>query len=229
MGDKLQKMQPVIFRDAVLEDVIRKAVEIPEGDIFPSDLDGLTMLSADSEDIRSLDGIEHCRNLTSVDLFGCAIEDPSALANLAFLDTIELSRNNLKDVTPLGEITRLERLSLEENGISNLEPLSKLKRLVLLDVSQNDIEDIGPLSELGELERLFISRNIVKDISPLEKLKKLEIVFLYKNQVTDLSPIFEIPRLRLGGEIDVRDNPLSDVAINEQIPALRSMGVTVRF
>jgi len=229
MGEMLQKAQPVVFRDAILEGVIRQAIEIADGDIFPSDLDGLTMLSADSEDIRSLHGIEHCRNLTSVDLFGCAIEDPSALTNLAFLETIELSRNNLSDVTPLGELTRLERLSLEENEITNLEPLRGLKRLTLLDVSQNEIRDIGPLTELQELVRLFISRNLISDISPLAKLKKLEIVYLYKNRITDLSPLLEIPRMRLGGEIDIRDNPLSDEAVNVQIPKLKSMGVNVRY
>jgi internalin A len=223
-----QKVQPVEFKDPVLDSVIRRAIEKPSGFIYPSELDGLTMLSADSEDIRSLEGIENCRNLTSVDLFGCAIDDPSALTRLPFLDTIELSRNSLSDVTSLGEIAHLERLSLEENSISDLSPLAKLKHLTLLDVSQNDISDIDPLSGLTSLERLFISRNMISDLRPLVNLERLEIIFLYKNRIVDLSPLMEIPRMRLGGEIDIRDNPLSDEAINDQIPRLRKMGVSVR-
>ena len=44
--------------------------------------------------------------------------------------------------------------------------------------------------------------------------------------MTDLSPLFGLTNLRT---VSMRDNPLSDEAIDEQIPALAELGIVVTF
>lgn len=53
----------VNFPDTNLEAVIREAIGKPEGDIYQSDLEGLTKFSAEYKGIANLSGLEYCTNL----------------------------------------------------------------------------------------------------------------------------------------------------------------------
>ena len=55
--------ESVIFADPNLEAAIRETIGIPEGSIYPSDLEELTSLSASERGISDLVGLELCRNL----------------------------------------------------------------------------------------------------------------------------------------------------------------------
>jgi len=59
---------PVIFADPNLEAAIRGAIGIPDRPIYPSDLEGLTSLSASESGISDLAGLELCVNLTYLQL-----------------------------------------------------------------------------------------------------------------------------------------------------------------
>ena len=54
----------VTFPDPHLQARVREAIEKPVGDIYRSDLTGLTNLSANSEGITDLSGLEYCTSLT---------------------------------------------------------------------------------------------------------------------------------------------------------------------
>ena len=58
------------------------------------------------------------------------------------------------------------------------------------------------------------------------RLTALTRLRLTGNQVEDLSPLFGLTNLRT---VSMRDNPLSDEAIDEQIPALAELGIVVSF
>ena len=58
----------VNFPDPGLEAAIRDAVGKPTGDIHDTNLIGLTSLNANNRDIANLEGIQHCVDLTELDL-----------------------------------------------------------------------------------------------------------------------------------------------------------------
>jgi len=91
----------VTFADPNLETAIREAIRIPERPIYPSDLRGITSFSASGRNISNLTGLEHCINLTHLDL----------------------SHNQIGNISPVGNLTNLAYLELDLNGISNISPL----------------------------------------------------------------------------------------------------------
>ena len=49
------------------------------------------------------------------------------------------------------------------------------------------------------------------------------------NQIEDISPLVANTGLGEGDEVILIDNPLNNQALNEQVPALKSRGVTVYY
>ncbi len=64
----LMAEEVVTFADANLEAAIREAINKPEGDIYVSDLEGLTSLDASERNISDITGLEYCINLTTLRL-----------------------------------------------------------------------------------------------------------------------------------------------------------------
>ena len=62
--------QTGIFPDANLEEAVREALGLPEGDITPQDLQGLTELVAPERGIEDLTGLEHATSLEGLSLDG---------------------------------------------------------------------------------------------------------------------------------------------------------------
>ena len=85
------------------------------------------------------------------------------------------------------------------------------------------------LREMVTLTTLDGSSASISDLTGLEFAIGLTTLNLSSNSVTDLSPLVSNTGLGSGDTVDVRGNPLSSIAINTQIPALQSRGVTVRF
>jgi len=71
--------EAVTFTDPNLEAAIREAIDIPERPIYPSDLKGLISFAASEKNIADLTGLEHCTNLTELDLGYNQISDISPL------------------------------------------------------------------------------------------------------------------------------------------------------
>ncbi|MCL0033777.1 leucine-rich repeat domain-containing protein, partial [Thermodesulfovibrionales bacterium] len=114
---------PVAFPDPNLEAAIREAIEKPTGDIYRSDLEGLTTLRASGRGISDLTGLEYAVNLTWLGLGGNQITDISPLSNLTNLTWLELGGNQITNISPLSNLTGLTRLWLAENQISDIGPL----------------------------------------------------------------------------------------------------------
>jgi len=143
----------VTFPDPHLQARVREAIEKPVGDIYRSDLIGLTNLSANSEGITDLSGLEYCTSLTYLSLAYNEIGDISQLSSLASLNYLNLHVNRISDISPLSKLTNLSQLSLAEqispagNRISDISYLSNLTKLAQLSLSENQISDISPLVE----------------------------------------------------------------------------------
>ena len=137
-------------------------------------------------------------------------------------------------------LTALEKLTLEVTGISDISPLAGLVNLRWLMLMRNNIHDIGPLAGLINLQVLDLSHNRIAAITPLKRLIQLQEVYLDNNRIVDLKPLVDNPGL--SGEnlvpidpgfnlkadlVSVGSNLLSEVSINQHIPALEARGVIV--
>ena len=158
------------------------------------------------------------------------------------MERLYLSSNQISDVSPLASLTNLEWLYLSDNiggmgtGVSDLSPLASLTNLKWLYLSDNRISDLNPLSALTNLERLDLSDNPnslshygISDVSPLASLTNLKWLYLSSNDIEYVWPLIDNTGLGEGDLIDLRENPLSDRSLNNEIPVLEARGVLVHY
>ncbi len=157
------------------------------------------------------------------------IVDVSPLAALTNLSWLDLSDNEIVDVSPLASLTRLRFFSLRNNELVDVSPLAALINLERLGLRDNGIVDVGSLAALTNLERLVLGSNKILDATPLAGLTSLELLELEDNQIQDIGPLVANTGLGQGDEVNLAGNPLSDQAINEQIPALEARGVKITY
>jgi hypothetical protein len=121
----------VFLPDEGLETALRVTLSKPLGLLTAADLAKVTELDARNYGIRSLSGIEYCKNLSWLDL-----------------DTNQIS--NLKPLEQLGRPespfdSTLVYLNLDNNEITDITPLSGLLNLKELSLFDNQVADIGAL------------------------------------------------------------------------------------
>jgi internalin A len=113
-----------------------------------------------------LDGHSVLTNATSLDLSGSGISDISNLTRLAYLETLNLSRNEISNIY-IFQLTN-SRFTLKE-----------------LNLSGNQIEDITPIASLQYLEVLDLSNNLISSELPLMNLTNLKTLYIGGNQLTE--------------------------------------------
>jgi len=208
----------VTFTDAKLDAAIRGAIGKPTGDIYQSDLEGLTSLDASDKSISDITGLEYCGNLTTLALNDNSISDISPLSSLTNLTTLALDYNQVIfefDISPLSSLTNLTTLYLYGNSISDISPLSSLTNLTALYLGSNEVlSNISPLANLTNLTKLHVN---------------LHHPQLVSNQISDISPLVDNPGLGDGELVWLNNNPLSDDSINIYIPQLETRGVWVEY
>ena len=229
-GDGSVGEEAVTFADRNLEAEIREAIAIPQGPIYPSDLEGLSSLNATQRNIADLTGVEYCTSLTELDLsHNYYISDISALANLTHLTELCLHSNEIGDISALAHLTNLTELLLGYNRIGDVSPLADLTNLAVLSLQVNQISDISSLANLTNLTELYLASNQITDISALSGLVSLTSLYLAYNQISDIQPLVNNPSLSEGDYVDLLDNPLSVNSIDICIPELQARGVTVHY
>jgi hypothetical protein len=221
--------EAVTFADPNLEAAVRGVIAIPQGPIYPSDLDRLYSLSASEKNIADLTGLECATSLIVLELESNQISDISPLANLTSLTGLDLEDNQISDISPLANLTSLTVLDLGDNQISDISTLANLTSLIGLYLDYNQIGDISPLANLTHLENLHLYDNQISDISPLANLTNLEYLYLWNNQISNISPLVDNEGLSEGDEVDLQGNPLSSDSINIYIPQLEARGVIVDY
>jgi Leucine-rich repeat (LRR) protein len=221
----------VTFPDPNLEAAIREAIGKPTGDIYQSDLVGLTTLGASSRGITDVTGLEYCTSLTALYLGDNQISDMSALSGLTSLTSLSLFDNQISDLSPLSGLTSLNglwldgnvisdisallgltsltTLSLGRNQISDISALSGLNTLTWLNLGINQIGDISSLSSLTSLNYLWLDRNVISNISALSGLTTLITMRLDANDINDISPLSNLISLI---SLNLRTNQISDIS-----------------
>ena len=81
----------MVIPDENLENAIRAQIGKSHGPLHESDLEKITLLSATNSDIKTIEGLEYCKNLKTLLLYGNNISDVTPLSNLANLTSLWLN------------------------------------------------------------------------------------------------------------------------------------------
>ena len=195
------KRDIVVFKDPVLEAMVKKAMFRTEGDITYAEAAMVTELKLGIEwqeqisqdiQIKDIGGLEHFTNLESLDLYYHAISDISPLAGLTKLAKLSLAGNPITDITPLSGLTNLTSLTLFNCQASDYSPLSNLTNLDCIMLDDSSIRDISVLSGLTKLQIISLINTQVSDVSPLASLTELKTLKLEDCPIADYSPLENI-------------------------------------
>lgn len=170
--------ETVVFADPVLEAMVRGAMGKPEGAITV----------AEAEAVTKLDGGFEWRQYVSE---ATPIEDISGLEHFKNLESLDLSLNEITDITPLASLTKLTLLVLNGNPITDIAPLAGLTALKVLALSNCAAQDYSPLAMLDGLELLVLDHSTITDATPLASLTNLKRLYL-EGCTLDYSPLASI-------------------------------------
>ncbi|CAL5998990.1 LPXTG_cell wall anchor domain-containing protein [Hexamita inflata] len=155
--------------------------------------------------VQTLNGLEMCKNITSLGLKKCQINDISALKymNLNFIgidDNQYISINVLAEIQYLTQINILDISKCDTLDISILKSLQRIHKLWL---QANNLCDILLLSQLTTITELNIAHNQISNISALKNLKQLTTLYANSNALKDISVVAYLPNL---STLDISEN-----------------------
>ncbi len=193
----------VVFTDPVLEELIRKALNRPDGDITLAEAEATTELNLEMEGgvpiprVEDISDIVQFPNLTSLNLNWALYEpncnmDISPLAALTRLECLYICCDNISDISALSGLTNLKDLWIWGNGISDISALAGMTKMRSIWMKTNQISDISSLAGMKDLILLYMEDNQISDLSPLAGLTKLKNILLSGNLVTDYSPLADV-------------------------------------
>lgn len=202
--EPLAQPQPIDFKDAVLEEKIRKALNIPQGDITINDTEPITELGLghewqefipEEEKIVNIDALKYFPNLFKLDLFFNNIEWINSIRALPNLGILNLSNNKISDITAISDCSNLLILSLS-NCNCNTEQLAILAgfpRLESLDLSYSpNIGSVEVLSGMTNLKALYLKGTMIDDVSPLVGLSNLNTLYLAEPIIDKFEPDYSV-------------------------------------
>ena len=111
--------------DPVLRKELAKILKIEEDKITPKKLSELTALSLSQKGVESIQGLQHCVALKSLNLQYNKIEDLSPIVKLDKLESLSLAVNPFKVVPDLSALKKVKSLSFVQ--CVNLRDLSGRK------------------------------------------------------------------------------------------------------
>jgi internalin A len=249
-----------IFPDKALEAVVRKSVfekRNTDQPILAKDVEKISTIKAPKGGIKSIAGLEHCKELRELNLADNEIEDIAPLSGLKYLQSLDLSNNRvasleavrplqmlqylnmggnqIADLAPLAGHGTIWALYLEKNKIADINVLADLPKLVALYLDDNQVSEIAVLAKLPKLERVGLTRNKITNISPLAASIYWKFLFLEENQIADVGPLVEMCQKDLADRkrfapfvrVYLEGNPLSDAG-KGQLETLKTMGIRLR-
>ena len=97
----------ITWENAAVEQAVRAAAEIPEGEITQKDLDAVTYLDFTNAGMKDLSVLKRFPALKSVDLTGNGISSLEMLKDMTWLEGICLDDNQITYIQPLRSLTSL--------------------------------------------------------------------------------------------------------------------------
>lgn len=213
--------------------------EILKSDLEKIESIGIRGMNANEDDIievRSIKGLEYCKNLKTLTISSGeipdddeeirysegAIKDLTPLAGLKKLELLRLSHNEISDVSPLKDLTNLKSLYISHNNISDISALKNLKNLENFDFAVNKVSDIGALKNLKNLKLLDIYSN---SISNIDAVKDLEKLLYFRADSNKIEKIDSLKNLKLLEDLDLGNNKLKDTSVLNGLINLKKLSL----
>ncbi len=219
---------PYLFKDEKTEQIVRSMIGKPTGNILYGDLEDIGVFSNEIsgqtfsgamttlEDLAAMPNLTGItiknetgitdfsplltmKNLTDLELSGCAITDDAvknSLTSLIWLKNLTLNDNQITTLTSFSGMNKLSALSLNRNAIKTLDGISGFTGLTKFSVSGNGLGDIADLSDLTALREIDLSDNIINDISPLAVLQTVSDLNLSANSISSAEPLKNLSRCK---------------------------------
>lgn len=213
----------IAFEEPLIEQAVRLMLHIPEnGKIEEKDLLNVTELYifgdhvADSMKafeelnghmaqndgtlknggISSLEDIPKLRNLRSLYIVLEDISVLTPLAELSFLERINIMHNPAEDISPLAKLTSLRELCVFNTNISDFSALSACPMLQGIYAGKTKAASIAAFHGIKGLKQLQIQQAPVKALSGIEEYTALEELDMRGIGVEDLRPLLGLPQLK---------------------------------
>ena len=131
----------IMWKDSEFERAIRRMINKPTGDIYKSDVEGITSIkilnmyygAQDYDTIYeyNIESIDDIINFPSLEYFHIegSIMDISAISNMTNISTLILDSNYITDISAISNLSNLKSLDLGGNNITDISALSKLYNL----------------------------------------------------------------------------------------------------
>ena len=209
----------VTIPDANLEAALRKAINIPTGDILDTDLAVLTELIARNQANNGRLNGYHQAGDTVLQVLGFGTLTDGAHVAIAGdgTDYVLVSHTaSTLTITPglsaaipiVSSGTLVTVGGAPAGGIVDLTGLEYCVKLQLLDLTGNSLSNLAPLGALPSLAYLFLTNNQVSDLTPLGGLGTLRGLSLANNKVANLAPLGGLTSLT---KLDLWKNKVVDL------------------
>ena len=128
----------------------------------------------DCSNITTLNFLKNCKELISVQALRCSnLKDISALAEMKFLKSVDISKSKVSDISSLKDKAILVSLSISGTSVSDISALSKCQCLERLYMVNTPVNDFSALVNCDDLNVLKVSSTV-----PLDQLDNLRSIFL---------------------------------------------------
>ena len=177
--------------------------------------------------ITSMDGIENCKNLTTLTIYYGPNKDYNAVSKLSKLTKFyKMSGTDYEDIlNALKLCNSLNNLTLINMNISDMSKLNMFNNLIYLSLQNNNITKIEGLQNMSKLEYLQLTGNQITKIEGLENLTNLKTLYLAYNNIEDITPLSINTSLTT---LNLLNNPQIDGNRNnytgERLEALNKIG-----
>ncbi|KAJ3300868.1 hypothetical protein HDU76_005994 [Blyttiomyces sp. JEL0837] len=122
------------------------------------------------------------------------LSDVSFLQGYEYLQTLDLSGNNLTDISCLGVMRYLVRLNVSNNKLQKVVGFEPPPfNLQEIDFSRNQIQEIGDLSAHRFLKAVCLDRNLIHEISGLSQCWHLTHLSIAQNGISVIENIDNLP------------------------------------
>lgn len=193
--------QPIDFQDPVLEQKVREALGIPEGDITflqTKDITDLQLGNPWAETIpeeikiKEIGALKCFPNLFNLSLNFNGVSQLDVLRAMPNLGMLDLNGNPVQNIQAIASCTKLSWLNLSGCLMEDLSALAGLSELESLLLSYSPcIKDLEPLAALTSLKELRLE-NVLLDLTPVSGLTNLKTLYIAQDENLDLSPLAEI-------------------------------------
>lgn len=191
---------PIEWKDAAIEQGVRKAIDKQTGTIYYSEVKNLKELDCFGLGVKSLEDLKHMRNLTYLGVAANYLDDSQwqYITHLTKMEYLDLGINQFTYV-PAGafkNMSSLIEICLDENNITTIEPGAFMGQENLTSLLMEDnynLRNIEEVKNLTHLKDLLISRTGVVDLSPIAGLRELETFWAKNCMISDISALADKP------------------------------------